>query len=241
LDRLLVDRGLAASRQRARELIESGAVLIDGHPAARVATQVAVDRTITLAREDHPWVGRGALKLLGVLGPFGVDPANKTCADLGASTGGFTEVLLRHGARRVYAVDVGKGLLHYRLRDDPRVVLMEQTNARHLDALPEPIDLLVGDLSFISFTLILPTVLRLLGPTGEAVVLIKPQFEAGRAAVGKGGRVRSEADRAAAIDRVSEAASTHGLAVKSAMDSTLPGARAGNIEHFLHLVHSAQL
>ena len=241
LDRLLVDRGLAASRQRARELIASGAVLIDGHPAARAATQVAVDRTITLARQDHPWVGRGALKLLGVLEPFGVDPADKTCADLGASTGGFTEVLLRRGARRVYAIDVGKGLLHYRLRDDPRVVLMEQTNARHLDGLPEPIDLLVGDLSFISFTLILPTVLRLLGPTGEAVVLIKPQFEAGRAAVGKGGRVRSEADRTAAIERVKEAATAHGLSVKGSMDSPLPGARAGNLEHFLHLCHSARL
>lgn len=235
LDRLLVDRGLAASRQRARELIEKGVVRVDGIPATKVATQVGVNQELELSESDHSWVGRGALKLLGVLAPLGVDPTGKTCADLGSSTGGFTQVLLEHGARRVYAIDVGKGLLDWTLRNDERVVVMEQTNARHLESLPEPIDLLVGDLSFISLTKILPTVHRLLRPGGEAVILVKPQFEAGREAIGKGGRVRSEAERARAIAGVRASTAGHGLFVIDGMDSPVSGAKAGNVEHFLHL------
>lgn len=235
LDLLLVRRGLAASRQRARELIETGAVRVDGLPATRPSAQVDLDRPVELAREDFPWVGRGALKLLGVLDPFGVIATDKVCADLGASTGGFTQVLLERGARRVYAVDVGKGLLHYKLRNDPRVVVMEGVNARHLEALPEPIDLIVGDLSFISITLVLPVLARLLRPGGEAIVLVKPQFEAGRRAVGKGGRVRSEEDREAAIQKVRSAVEAEGLELLGGMDSPVAGARSGNVEHFLHL------
>lgn len=239
LDLLLVQRGLAGSRQRARELIEAGSVRVGGIPATRPATQVAVDQPLELAKEDFPWVGRGALKLLGVLEPFGVAPEGRVCADLGASTGGFTQVLLTRGAARVYAVDVGKGLLHYKLRGDPRVVLLEGVNARHLEALPEPIDLLVGDLSFISVTLIFPVVARLLRPGAEAVVLVKPQFEAGRAAIGRGGKVRSEDARAEAIGRARDAAVALGLAVVAGLDSPIAGARAGNVEHFLHLRHPA--
>lgn len=209
---------------------------IDGIPATKVATQVAVDRPVTLDEGDHPWVSRGALKLLGAIDAFGVDPSGRACADLGSSTGGFTQVLLEGGARVVYAIDVGKGLLDWTLRNDERVVLMESTNARHLQSLPEPVDLIVGDLSFISFTKIVPTVIRLLAPGGEAVVLVKPQFEAGREAIGKKGRVRSEADRLEAIDRVRRSAETAGLVVQGGVDSTVPGSKSGNVEHFLHLI-----
>jgi 23S rRNA (cytidine1920-2'-O)/16S rRNA (cytidine1409-2'-O)-methyltransferase len=183
-------------------------------------------------------VGRGALKLLSVLDPFQVDPAGAVAADLGASTGGFTEVLLQRGAKRVYAIDVGKGLLHYRLRDDPRVVLMEGVNARHLRGLDEPMDLVVGDLSFISIRLILPTVARLLRPQGEAVILVKPQFEVGRKGVARGGRVRNEGLRQEAIASSKRAAEENGMVVLGSADSGLAGGRAGNVEHFLHLRQS---
>jgi 23S rRNA (cytidine1920-2'-O)/16S rRNA (cytidine1409-2'-O)-methyltransferase len=235
LDALLVAQGHAASRQRARELIERGEVKVDGLVATKPATQVRVEQAIVVGAQDFPWVGRGALKLLGVLGPLGVDPAGRVCADLGASTGGFTEVLLHLGAPKVYAIDVGHGQLAWKLRTDPRVVNLEGTNVRHLEGLPEPVDLIVGDLSFISLRLILPAVHRLLAPRGEAVVLVKPQFEAGRGAVGNDGKVRSEAVRAAAIDGVAVDAAAEGFEVLAGIDSPLPGARAGNVEHFLHL------
>ncbi len=235
LDLLLVRRGLVSSRERARALIASGGVLVDGLVAAKPATRVRPDQGIELATEDFPWVGRGALKLLGVLEPFGIDPVGAVAADLGASTGGFTEVLLERGAVRVYAIDVGRGQLAWKLRTDERVVNMEGTNARYVETLPEPIDLIVGDLSFIGLALILPTVQRLLRPGGEAALLIKPQFEVGRAHVGKGGVVSSPEARQAAIDRVKHQAVASGLEVLNDHESPLPGARSGNIEHFLHL------
>lgn len=234
LDALLVQQGHAASRLRARELIEAGEVKVDGLVATRPATQVRADQAIVVGQKDFPWVGRGALKLLGVLEPLGVDPTERVCADLGASTGGFTEVLLHRGAERVYAIDVGRGQLAWKLRTDPRVVNLEGTNARHLEALPEPVSLIVGDLSFISLRLILPTVHRLLAPGGEAVVLVKPQFEAGRAAIGKGGKVGDE-DRASAIAGVVADAVAEGFTVTGSVDSPLAGAKAGNVEHFLAL------
>ena len=226
---------MAASRQRARELIEAGGVLVDGIPATKAGRRVRPDQAIELLREDHRWVGRGALKLLGALEPFEVDPTGWVCADLGSSTGGFTEVLLEHGAARVYAVDVGRGQLAWKLRTDDRVVVMEGVNARHLESLPEPIDLVVGDLSFISLDHILPTVARLLRPGGEAVILVKPQFEAGRDAVAPGGVVRDPEARAAAIASVRASASEAGFEVRAGEDCVLPGAKAGNVEHFLHL------
>jgi 23S rRNA (cytidine1920-2'-O)/16S rRNA (cytidine1409-2'-O)-methyltransferase len=235
LDLLLVKRGLAPSRQRARELIEAGLVRVEGITADKPATQVDQDRGVEVGEAEREWVGRGARKLLGVLDPLGVDPTGAVAADLGASTGGFTEVLLDRGAARVYAIDVGHGQLHWKLRNDPRVVMMEGVNARHLESLPEPIDLIVGDLSFISIQLILPTVRRLLRPGGRAVVLVKPQFEAGREGVGKGGKVRSDAVRDAAIDGVRTGAAALGFEVLGGIDSPLAGARAGNIEYFLDL------
>lgn len=236
LDKLLVDRGLAPSRHRATERIEAGDVLVDGIPVTRPASQVDLDRDVRLRDPDPGWVGRGALKLVGVLGPFGVDPTDRVCADLGASTGGFTEVLLRAGARRVYACDVGRGLLHERVRNDPRVVVREDENVRHLEALPEPIDLVVADLSFISITKVLPAIRRILAPGGQAVVLVKPQFEVGRDRVGHGGLVRKDEDRQDAIRVVGESAVSLGFTIAGSMDSPVAGARSGNVEHFLHLV-----
>ncbi len=236
IDLLLVKRGLAASRQRAKELVEAGEVLVDGLPVTRTATRVRPDRPLTLRGADFPWVGRGALKLLSAFSAFTtVGVEGRVCADLGSSTGGFTEVLLTRGATRVYAVDVGRGQLAWKLRVDPRVVVMEGVNARHLDALPEPIDLIVGDLSFISLGHILPTVQRLLRPGGEAVILVKPQFEVGPEHVGKGGKVRDDGSRALAIESVADVAAQLGFTVFGGHDCDVPGARAGNVEHFLHL------
>lgn len=235
LDRLLVDRGLAASRERAREMIEAGRVRVDGLVAAKVATQVRPDQDIRLDVEDFPWVSRGALKLLGALDAFHVEIPGRLCADFGSSTGGFTEVLLSRGAGRVYAIDVGRGQLAWKLRVDPRVVVMEGVNARHLEGLPEPIELVVGDLSFIGLGLILPAVGRVLARGGEAVVLVKPQFEVGRGALGKGGRVRTDEDRQGAIDKVRDEAAGCGFTVLGGADSAVAGAKSGNLEHFLHL------
>lgn len=235
LDALLVKRGLAASRQRARELIERGDVVVDGLVAEKVGMRVRPDQAVALRKDDFPWVGRGALKLLGVLEPFGVDPSGRVCADLGASTGGFTQVLLEKGATRVYAIDVGKGQLAWSLREDPRVENLEGVNVRHLEGLPEPVSLIVGDLSFISLALILPAVRRLMAPGGEAVLLVKPQFEAGREGVASGGIVKDPEVRTAAIDRVAHDARAAGFEVLGGLDSPVAGAKAGNVEHFLHL------
>jgi 23S rRNA (cytidine1920-2'-O)/16S rRNA (cytidine1409-2'-O)-methyltransferase len=235
LDALLVKRGMAGSRQRAQEMIRAGDVTVDGLVAKKPATQVRSNQAIELTNKDFPWVGRGALKLLGVLSPFHIQPDQKVCADLGSSTGGFTQVLLENGATKVYAIDVGKGQLAWKLRTDPRVVVMEETNARHLESLPEPIDLVVGDLSFISLRLILPAVKRLMRKDGDAVLLIKPQFEAGKHAIKKGGKVASETVRTETIESVLEAAQHLGFLVVQGTDCTVPGAKAGNVEYFVHL------
>src|SRR5262245_12120501 len=224
LDRLLVDRGWARSRQHARELIESGEVLVDGVPATRVAAQVDSDRAVSLRDPDPGWVGRGAEKLNAALDPLGVDPSGRVCADLGASTGGFTEVLLRRGAARVHAVDVGKHQLHERLRADPRVVVHDGVNARHIDALPESVSLVVADLSFISIRKVLPAVKRLLADGGDAIVLVKPQFEVGQELVEAGGVVRDAEDRLTAIRDVAAEAEALGFVVRGGVDSTVPGA-----------------
>ena len=234
LDRILVDRGLAPSRQRARELIEAGRVTVEGLVIVKPASQVRTDRTLALVSTEREWVGRGARKLLGALKTLPMEVRGLVAADLGASTGGFTEVLLERGAARVYAVDVGKGQLHRRLETDDRVVVMDGVNVRHLASLPEPVQRVVGDLSFISLRLILPAIRRLVPIGGQALVLVKPQFEAGRAGVGRGGRVEGEA-RTQAIARVRSDAEALGFEVLGAADCVLPGAKSGNIEHFLWL------
>ncbi len=229
LDVLLVERGLAESRTQAQALVMAG--LVPGYD--KPGQQVAEDAELTVAR-PQPYVSRGGEKLANGLDRLGVDPRGFDCADVGASTGGFTDVLLQRGAARVVALDVGYGQLHPRLRDDPRVVVLERTNARTLASLPFPPQLVVCDVSFISVRTALPPVLRLAAPGWQAVVLVKPQFEAGKADVGKGGVVRDPAVRARVLREVAEAAVGWGASVRGVVDSGLPGPK-GNREFFLHL------
>ncbi len=206
LDLLLVARGLAESREKAQRLILAGEVLVADAPAAKPGHEYPEDCEIRV-RQPERFVGRGGLKLEAAFEHFpGLSAAGKVCVDIGASTGGFTDCLLQHGAARVYAVDVGKSQLHSRLAADPRVVVLDGCNARHLQPgdLPEAPNLAVTDVSFISLRLILPAIDRLLRPGGETVALIKPQFEAGREEVGKGGVVRDPALRRQIVDRIRE-------------------------------------
>jgi 23S rRNA (cytidine1920-2'-O)/16S rRNA (cytidine1409-2'-O)-methyltransferase len=238
LDLLLVERGLAESRTKAQALIMAGAVVVGEARVDKAGAQVDPEAPVRIKDGASPlrWVSRGAQKLLGALEAFPIDPRGKTCADLGASTGGFTDVLLQHGAARVYAVDVGYGQLHPRLRGDPRVVVRERENARLLTAaaLGEAVDLVVGDLSFISLRLVLPAVRDLLKPGGLAVLLVKPQFEVGKGEVGKGGVVRDDAKRRAALEAVAEAARALGFEVLGHAESPIEGP-AGNREWLLGL------
>lgn len=189
LDQLLVTRGLAESREQAQRLILAGAVLVGDVPAAKPGQQVDPDADLRL-RQSLRYVSRGGEKLEAALDGFGIDPSGSVCADVGASTGGFTDVLLQHGAASVYAIDVGYGQLHWKLQSDPRVVVMDRTNARFVASLPEPVALATIDASFISLRLLLPVVRGWLGPHGQIVALVKPQFEAGREYIGKGGVIR---------------------------------------------------
>jgi 23S rRNA (cytidine1920-2'-O)/16S rRNA (cytidine1409-2'-O)-methyltransferase len=238
LDLVLVERGLAESRTRAQALVMAGAVVVGQARVDKPGTLVDPGLPIRIKEDAAPrrFVSRGAEKLLRALEAFPVDPRGKVCADLGASTGGFTDVLLQHGAARVHAVDVGYGQLHPRLRADPRVVVRERENARALgpEALGETVDLVVGDLSFISLRLVLPAVKRLLKPGGTAVLLVKPQFEVGKGEVGKGGVVRDEAKRRAALESVADAARGLGFEVLGHAESPIEGP-AGNREWLLAL------
>jgi 23S rRNA (cytidine1920-2'-O)/16S rRNA (cytidine1409-2'-O)-methyltransferase len=208
-------------------------VAVTGIASPKPGTPVRVDAEISVSDPEHPWVSRGGVKLAGALDRFGIDPAGRVCLDVGASTGGFTDVLLSRGARKVYAVDVGYGQLHAKLRGDPRVVLREKVNARHLSRaeVPESVELFVADVSFISLTLILPAVVPLLAPSAEVVLLVKPQFESARGEVGRGGIVRDEAVRTRAVERVVSASEALGLRTIGTMASPIAGAD-GN-EEFL--------
>lgn len=192
LDQLMVARHLATSRERARALIVAGSVLVNGIPAAKPATVVSTDATITLKADDFPYVSRGGLKLEKALQTFPIDLQDAVCLDIGASTGGFTDCLLQNGARKVYAVDVGYGQLAWKLRKDQRVIAIERTNARHIsrDTVPELVDYVTIDVSFISLRLIVPAVIPLMKPASGIIALIKPQFEVGKGQVGKGGVVK---------------------------------------------------
>ena len=195
LDQILVSRGLAETRTKAQGLIMAGLVFVKGQRADKPGSSFADDAAIEVKGKEHPYVSRGGLKLAHALDHFNIDPADKICLDVGASTGGFTDVLLKRGARRVYAVDVGHGQLDWSLRNDPRVVLLERVNARHLtkDQVPEPIELMVCDASFIGLETVLPAPMALAAPGAHLVALIKPQFEVGPGRVGKGGIVRDPA------------------------------------------------
>ncbi len=235
LDVLLVSRGLVSSRQQAQALIRTGQVLVDEVVSDKPGNRVLKGATLRLRSGPSPYVSRGGHKLEGGLDAFEVSPEGLICADLGASTGGFTDCLLQRGATRVYAVDVGYGQLAWKLRQDPRVVVMERTNARHLEQLPEAPALMVADLSFISITKVLPALLRLAAPGAQAVILVKPQFEAGRERVARGGVVRDAQVRAEVIEEVRQACEAHGVKVLGSVASSLPGAKKGNVEELLHL------
>jgi len=228
LDVLLVARGLAESRSLAQRLIGAGEVLVDGRVVDKPGAQVPMTATLTLAARPR-FVGRGGEKLDAALERFAIPVAGRVAADIGASTGGFTDCLLQRGALRVYALDVGYGQLAWALRQDPRVVVLERTNARYVTALPERVDLIVSDVSFISVRLIYPTAVRWLREGGEIVSLIKPQFEAGRAQVGKGGVVRDPAVHRQVLVEVCAALAELGLGLRGLMVSPLLGP-AGNVE-----------
>jgi 23S rRNA (cytidine1920-2'-O)/16S rRNA (cytidine1409-2'-O)-methyltransferase len=236
LDRLLVERGLAASREKAQALIMAGEVLVDGRKAEKPGQPVAVEcRLEVLARP--PFVSRGGLKLVAALDHFAIEVTGRVCLDIGASTGGFTDCLLQRGAARVHAVDVGSGQLDWKIRNDPRVVVHEKLNARYLrgEDIGESVGLAVYDVSFISVTLILPAAMPLLQPGGEMVILVKPQFEVGKGQVGRGGIVREPELQEAACRRVNEAARQLGFET-SIMESPILGAE-GNPEFLLYAHH----
>ena len=241
LDAALVARGLAASRERARGLILAGQVRVNGEIVSKAGTPVSADANLTLIEPDHPYVSRGGVKLAHALDVFGIDVTGRLALDVGASTGGFTDVLLRRGAPRVVALDVGHSQLDWRLRSDPRVVVLERLNARSLtaDQLPEDaraFEVATMDVSFISARQILPALAPLLLPDADVVVLVKPQFEAGREEVGKGGLVRDAAVHARVIDEVAAAADALGLTRVAMTESPITGTE-GNREFFLHLRH----
>ncbi len=233
LDQLLVDRGLAESREKAKALVIAGQVLVDGQKSDKPGHSIPNDANIELL-EKLPYVSRGGIKLAGALDHFKIDVANLTCLDVGSSTGGFTDCLLQRGASRVVALDVGRGQLDWRLRNDPRVEVREGINARYLapSDFETRFDFAVCDVSFISATMIVPKIAELLAPQGHMIVLVKPQFEVGRGQVGKGGIVRDPALHQAACDRVASVVKALGFET-DIIESPIQGAE-GNREFLLH-------
>ncbi len=231
LDVAMTERGLAPSRSRAQALILAHKVTVDGVVESKAGAQIGPEAIIEIAVPDHPYVSRGALKLAAALDAFDISPAGLDCLDVGASTGGFTDLCLQRGAARVIALDVGRGQLDWRLRTDPRVTVIEGVNARHLDAgaLPFAAGLATVDVSFISLRLVVPALLPHLLPEAWLVCLVKPQFEAGRDQVGKGGIVRDEAVRREVIDATVEALTALGLTAVGSVPSPIRGQK-GNLE-----------
>ena len=242
LDVLLVERGLAPSRERARALILAGQVTVDGQVVSKAGAPVGADARVDLAVPDHPYVGRGGVKLAHALDTFAIDPRGRRALDVGASTGGFTDVLLRRGAASVIALDVGRGQLDWSLRTDARVLVREGVNARALtpDDVPHAVSVVTIDVAFISLRHILPALPPFLEPAADIVALVKPQFDAGREEVGKHGIVSDPAIHEAVIARVTEAAAACGLARVAMTPSAITGA-TGNQEFFLHLTRRADI
>jgi 23S rRNA (cytidine1920-2'-O)/16S rRNA (cytidine1409-2'-O)-methyltransferase len=236
LDALVFDRGLAPSRERARALILAGQVTVNGQVVSKAGAPTTPEAQIELIAPDHPYVGRGGVKLAHALTVFDVDPAGRRALDVGASTGGFTDVLLQRGAVSVVALDVGHGQLDWRLRNDPRVLVREGVNARSLTSadVPHQVELVTVDVAFISLRLILPALIPFLTPGADVVALVKPQFEAGREEVGARGLVTDPAVHDAVLERVTAAAEAAGLARVAMTPSPITGA-TGNQEFFLHL------
>jgi 23S rRNA (cytidine1920-2'-O)/16S rRNA (cytidine1409-2'-O)-methyltransferase len=236
LDLVLVERGLTPSRERARALVMAGSVAVDGRIVDKPGAATPADSRIEIKGEHLPYVSRGGLKLAGALSAFALQVSGWICLDVGASTGGFTDCLLQHGAVRVYAVDVGYGQLAWSLRQDPRVVVIERTNIRRMppDKVPEAVDLVVIDVSFISLKMVVPAVVRFLRPGGRLLPLIKPQFEVGRGQVGKGGVVRDAQQHAGVIAELAVFFRSLGLGCSEAVPSPIGGPK-GNQEFFMLL------
>lgn len=232
LDHLLVERGLADSRQRAQALILAGDVLVDQQPASKAGAQIAVTADIIIKNQCR-YVSRGGQKLEGALQAYPLDPHDRICLDVGASTGGFTDCLLQHGAAKVYAVDVGYGQLAWKLRQDERVVVIERANIRHLsaDTIDDPIDVATIDVSFISLKIVIPAILKFMRPGGRILALIKPQFEVGKGQVGKGGVVRDPEQRQAVVDELNRHFQNQGLSSGTPIRSPITGPK-GNVEFF---------
>jgi 23S rRNA (cytidine1920-2'-O)/16S rRNA (cytidine1409-2'-O)-methyltransferase len=241
LDKLLVARSLAPTREKAQAYILAGQVRVDGAPAGKAGARVDSEARIELAGKDHPYVSRGGQKLEAALDAFALDPTGLVCLDIGASTGGFTHCLLLRGARRVYAVDVGYGQLAWELRTHPAVRVLERTNIRHLprEAIPDPIALVVVDVSFIALATVLRDAARFLAPGGAVIGLVKPQFEAGREHVRRGGRVTDAAVHDEVLARVREAGAGLGLRAVAQVASPITGKKSGNRE-FLVLWRDAR-
>ena len=237
LDRLLVMRGLADSREKGQALILAGQVLVNGQKVDKAGEQVSEDSDIRILGEQMPYVSRGGLKLEAALKEFRINVDGLTALDIGASTGGFTDCLLQHGAAKAYAVDVGYGQMAWKLRQDPRVVVIERVNVRDMaqELIPDKVDIVVIDVSFISLEKVIPSVVRFLKPFAALVALIKPQFEAGREQVGKGGIVRDETAREGAKQRIAAFVAEQGFNVKGAIPSPITG-QDGNVEFLLYAV-----
>ena len=236
LDQALVEKGLIRSRERAKAMIMAGKVLVNGMPADKPGTQVTADAQITVKTQDHPYVSRGGLKLEKALATFPVTPEGAICMDIGASTGGFTDCLLKAGAKKVYAVDVGYGQLDWSLRQDSRVKVIERTNIRHLDPeqVPEPMDMVVADTSFISLKTVIPAAEKFMAAQTVILALIKPQFEAGRENVGKGGVVKDPKVRGQVIEDIKAFFSGRGYQVNGVVTSPILGPK-GNEEYIIFL------
>ena len=244
LDVLLVERGLAASRERARALILAGQVRVDGHPMTKAGSAVAADADVTVETPDHPYVGRGGVKLAHALDAFAIDPRGRAALDIGASTGGFTDALLQRGAALIVALDVGHNQLDWKLRNDPRVIVLERVNARTLTAAQLPdqarrFGLITIDVSFISLRQILPVLPPLLAPGADVIALVKPQFEAGRNDVGKGGVVRDPAIHERVVAEVTQAAAALGFHRAGMVESPITGME-GNREFLVHFTAPRQ-
>ncbi len=237
IDRLLVDRGLVESRERGHALILAGQVLVNGQKQDKAGALVPEDAELRILGEVLPYVSRGGLKLAAALQEFGLSADGKVALDVGASTGGFTDCLLQHGAKKVYAVDVGYGQMAWKIRQDPRVTTIERVNIRAIEPalVPEPVDIAVIDVSFISLEKVVPSILQFLRPGAELVALIKPQFEVGREQVGKGGIVRDEAARTTAVTRITEFIGSLGFKVKGVIPSPITG-QDGNVEFLIYAI-----
>ena len=241
LDKILVEKGLASSRERAQALIMEGKVFVNGMPSPKAGAMVAEDAAIELKGEDIPYVSRGGLKLEAAVKHFNISLKDKTAMDVGSSTGGFTDCMLQNGAKKVYCIDVGYGQLAWKLRQDQRIVLIERTNVRYLERnkIPDEIDIAAIDVSFISLTKVVPAVLEFLKKDGEIIALIKPHFEVGKGEVGKGGIVKDEAKRLKTVEYVRESLESLGLETIGVMQSPIAGQK-GNIEFLIYMKkHSA--